>query len=110
MFPLAEVTVLDISIFDHLPLSLELIRKMYILKTHRFRFESMWVKEKDYLHIIQNCWLEMVGHSITNKIDYCCLQLKEWDGGMVKEFKVKMGEYKRRLKELRSRQDRYGIN
>lgn len=68
MFPLAEVTVLNKSTSDHLPLNLPLNWKMYIPKKHRFRFESMWVKEKDCLHIIQNYWLEMVGRSTTDKI------------------------------------------
>lgn len=70
MFPAAEVTVLDVSTSDHLPLSLQLNKKMYVPKTHRFRFESMWVKEKDCLHIIQSCWLEMAGRDITDKIEY----------------------------------------
>lgn len=70
----------------------------------------MWVKEKDCLHIIQNCWQEMADSSITEKIQYCCLRLEEWGGGMVEEIKVKMRKYKRRLKQLRSRRDKYGIN
>lgn len=53
-FPLAEVTVLDITTSDHLTLNLQLNKKIYVPKTHRFRFESMWVKEKDCLHFIQN--------------------------------------------------------
>lgn len=93
MFPLAEVTELDVSTSDHLPLNLQLNRKIYVPKTHRFLFENMWPKEKDCLHIIQQCWLEMVGYSITDKIQYCCLKLEEWGGGMVKDFKVKIREY-----------------
>ena len=93
MFPLAEVVALDISTSDHLPISLQLNKKMYVLKTHRFRFESMWVKEKECLHIIKNCWAEMADHNITEKIEFCCVKLEEWGGGgMVKKFKEHVRE------------------
>lgn len=49
-------------------------------------------------------------HNITDKIQYCCLKLEEWGGGMVKEFRVKIMEYKQRLKSLRSRRDAHGIS
>lgn len=109
MFPLAEVNVLDVSTSDHLPLNLRLNRKMYVPKPHSFRFEDMWLREKDCLHIIQNCWEERMGCSITDKLQYCCLRLEEWGGGMVKEFKVKLQDYRQRLKSLRSRRDMHGI-
>lgn len=110
MFPRAEFTVMDVTTSDHLPLSLQLNRTMYVPKVHRFRFENMWLKEKDCLHIIQQSWLEMSAYSISEKIHYCCVKLEEWGGGMTKEFKEKIREYKKRLKHLRSRGDRYGVN
>lgn len=109
MFPLAEVNVLDVSTSDHLPLNLQLNRKMYVPKPHRFRFEDMWLREKDCLHIIKKCWEERMGSSITDKLQYCCLRLEEWGGGTVKDFKVKLKDYRQRLKSLRSRRDMHGI-
>lgn len=35
---------------------------------------------------------------------------EEWGGGMVKEFKVKIKDYKQKLKKLRLRKDRHGMN
>lgn len=77
MFPFADITVMDVSSSDHLPLYLQLNRKMYALRTHRFRFGNMWVKEKECLNIIQLCWSKMRDHSITDKIQYCWLKLEE---------------------------------
>ena len=77
LFPRAEVIVLDVSTSDHLPLNLQLNRKIFVPKSHRFRFENMWLKEKDCLHIVQSCWREMANQSIMHKIDYCCLKLEE---------------------------------
>ncbi|XP_074346276.1 uncharacterized protein LOC141685051 [Apium graveolens] len=109
LFPHAEVIVLDVSTSDHLPLNLQLNRKMFAPKSHRFRFENMWLKEKDCLHIVQTCWREMIDQIIMQKIKFCCLKLEEWGGGMIKEFKGKIKNYKQRLKNLRSRRDRDGI-
>ncbi|XP_074374269.1 uncharacterized protein LOC141714661 [Apium graveolens] len=77
MFPDTDVKVLDMSASDHLPLHLQLNRKMYVPKKHIFEFENMWLKEKDCLHIIQQCWAEMANHGITEKIQHCCLKLEE---------------------------------
>lgn len=109
MFPSADITVIDVSTSDHLPLSLQLNKKMYAPKTHRFRFENMWLKEKDCLNIIHMCWSSMAGHSIMEKIQFCCLKLEEWGGGTVKEFRTKIKEYKWRLKRMRSRRDEMGV-
>lgn len=108
LFPMAEITVLDVSTSDHLPLSLQLNKKMYAPKTHRLWFENMWLKEKDCLHIIQKCWWEMAERSIIEKIQYCSVKLEKWGRGMVKEFKIKK-EYNQRLNNLRSRRDGHGI-
>lgn len=50
-----------------------------------------------------------MGCSITDKLQYCCLRLEEWGGGTGKDFKIKLKDYRHRLKRLRSRRDMYGI-
>lgn len=69
----------------------------------------MWLKEKECLHIIQKCWSLMENYSIADKINDCCLKLEEWGGGLSNDFKVKIGEYKKKLKKLRSRRCEFGI-
>lgn len=77
MFPLANITVLDVTTSDHLPLSLKLNRKMNVPKLHRFLFENMWLRETECAHIIQKCWQELTNHTITEKIQYCGVKLEE---------------------------------
>lgn len=77
MFSDAEVTVLDVSSSDHLPLSLKLNKQMYVPRSHRFRFENMWLREKDCVHIVQSSWSEMSNRDIMSKIEFCCIKLEE---------------------------------
>lgn len=41
MFSMAEIKVLHVSTFDHLPLFLELNKKVYVPKVRRFKFENV---------------------------------------------------------------------
>lgn len=109
MFPCAAITVMDVSSSDHLPLNLQLNRTMYVPRTQRFRFENMWLKDKECLNIIQVCWTSMKDHNIIDKIQYYCFKLEEWGGGTVKEFKAKLREYKSKLRQLRSRRYVHGV-
>lgn len=44
---------------DHLPLFLDLRKILYVPKGKRFRFENIWIREKDYFNLINNCWADM---------------------------------------------------
>lgn len=88
LFPAAE-TVLEVTTSDHLPLSLQLNKQIYVPRRPRFRFENMWIRDKDYLSIIQECWNAMNGNDIMEKIQYCCFKLEEWGGGRCGILNVK---------------------
>lgn len=47
LFPSAEVRVLEVTTSDHLSLYLQLNMQVYVPKSKRFRFENVWIKEKD---------------------------------------------------------------
>lgn len=109
MFPLAKVNVLEISTSDHLPLHLQLNRQMYVPKGYRFRFENIWLREKDCFNIIQQCWCEHAGIYIIEKLQMCCFKLEQWGGGMMKETNKKLNECRQKLRGLRSWRDAYGV-
>lgn len=78
MFPSAEINVLEVSTSDHLPLFLELKRRVYIPKVRRFKFENVWIREDECAKVIQESWEQVEGRSIIDKMEYCCLKLEEW--------------------------------
>lgn len=109
LFPLAEVRVLDVATSDHLPLYLQLNKQVYKKRDRRFRFENIWLKEKECENVVKHGWRDTEGLSIMEKIQYCGIKLQEWGGGISNEFKQQAKEFRDRLKKLRSRRDTYGI-
>ncbi|XP_074378461.1 uncharacterized protein LOC141719998 [Apium graveolens] len=110
LFPQAEVQVLEVATSDHLPLYLQLNKKVYRRKERRFRFENSWLRESECEIVVKNGWNEAVELELMAKINFCGLKLQEWGGGISCEYKKKGQEYRYRLRKLRSRRDRQGIN
>lgn len=44
---MAEVHVMEVSTSDHLPIIVELNRQVYVVKSQRFRFENLWLREHE---------------------------------------------------------------
>ncbi|XP_074328042.1 uncharacterized protein LOC141665954 [Apium graveolens] len=92
LFPEAEVEVIEVATSDHLPLYLQLNRRVYMPKEKKFRFENIWVREKECRNIVKHGWEAGETRDIVHKIKSCGEKLQEW------------GE------KLRSRRDTQGIN
>lgn len=56
LFPLAVVKVFEVATSDHLPLHLQLNKQVYVLKEKCFRFENIWLREKDCKTVVKNGW------------------------------------------------------
>ncbi|XP_074364697.1 uncharacterized protein LOC141705706 [Apium graveolens] len=56
LFPEVVVKVGDVSTSDHIPIFPSLNRKVYVQKGRRFKFENMWIREKDCYGLIKDCW------------------------------------------------------
>lgn len=54
LFLEAEVHVIEVAIYGHLPLHLKLNKKVYMSKESRFRFENVWLREKDCHEVVKN--------------------------------------------------------
>ncbi|XP_074346881.1 uncharacterized protein LOC141685690 [Apium graveolens] len=105
LFPSAEIIVHEVSTSDHMPLCLQLNRQVYMPRSKRFRFENMWIQENECRNIIQECWNGEHSCDIMHKMARCCVKLEEWEGGMIKELKLKMSNYRREMQRLRARRD-----
>lgn len=68
MFPSAEVRVIEVATSDHLPIHLLLNKKVYVPKCKRFRFENVWVKEKECFNLVKNSWEITQGKELLDKI------------------------------------------
>lgn len=101
--------MIEVATSDHLPLFLQLNRKVYEPQGHRFRFENVWLREKECLNVVRNGWDRAVGMDIMSKIRLCAEKLQQWGGGLSKEYNVKMQQCRLKLKKFRSRRDYQGI-
>ncbi|XP_074327069.1 uncharacterized protein LOC141665009 [Apium graveolens] len=109
LFPTAEIQVPNVAPSDHLPLHLQLNKRVYVPKERRFRFENVWVKEKECLNLVKQSWESTEGEELIDKIKYCCMKLEEWGGGVSTEYKRKILICKERLSKFMSRRDVQGI-
>lgn len=109
LFPSAEVHVLEVAPSDHLPLYLQLNKRVYLPRSKRFKFENVWLKEKDCVNMVKENWSYMEDHEILEKLQYVCLKLEEWGGGIGQEYKQKMKNCRVQLRKFRSRRDRHGV-
>ncbi|XP_074352478.1 uncharacterized protein LOC141691607 [Apium graveolens] len=109
MFLLAEVTVLEVTTSDHLPLMLQLHRKVFEKRRCRFKFENIWIGEREYRNIVQECWRQDGERDLMEKIMSCSLKLEEWGGGLIREMKVQIGKYRKEMQRYRSRRDTFEI-
>ncbi|XP_074369830.1 uncharacterized protein LOC141711313 [Apium graveolens] len=96
MFPLGEVTVLEVTTSDHLPLMLQLHRKVFEKRRRRFKFENIWIGERECRNIVQEWWRQDGERDLMEKIMSCSLKLEEWGGGLIREMKVQIGKYRKK--------------
>ncbi|XP_074337634.1 uncharacterized protein LOC141674831 [Apium graveolens] len=108
-FPNAEVIVHEMSTSDHVPIMLQLNKQVYLPKGRRFRFENMWIKEKECYNIIKDCWNEDVSIDIFDKMGRCCIRLEEWGGGLIKDLRKKLKLCRQEMQVLRGRRDSVGV-
>ncbi|XP_074326720.1 uncharacterized protein LOC141664667 [Apium graveolens] len=109
LFLSAVVKVLDGPTSDHLPLLLDLSKKVYIPKAKCFRFENIWIRERDCLNVINNFWTDMATSDLLETLAQCCLKLEEWGGGLVKEMKENLKLYRNQMKKFCARRDAQGL-
>lgn len=65
--------------FDHLSLWLQLNRQVYVPRGRRFRFENIWINDKDCRGIIQAAWHQSGYCKLLNKVAFDVL---DWRNGV----------------------------
>lgn len=101
--------MLEVATSDHLPLFLQINKQVYRSKEKRFRFENVWLREKECMQVVKNGWEEAEDRNLLEKIEFCGVKLQEWGGGLSNEYKKQSLELRTRLRKLRSRRDVQGV-
>lgn len=101
---------MEVAKSDNLPLYLYLKKQVYHPKERRFRFENLWLGEKECEVVVRNGWNEASGMDIMDKLKLCGISLQEWGGGLASEHRQQSKTYRAKLIKLRSQRDVCGIN
>lgn len=109
LFPMAEVQVIEVTTSDHLPLLLQINKQVYAPKERKFKFENVWIWERECKNIVKNGWEVAGGSDIVEKIRVYGVRLQEWGGGTHTKYRLHVQECRRLLRNLRSRRDEAGI-
>ncbi|EEF43404.1 conserved hypothetical protein [Ricinus communis] len=105
MFRQAEVWSLDTTSSDHLPLYLDLKRKIFVPKSMRFRFENVWLHERDCREVVSRSWEQHEGHNVLGKISRSGLVLAKWGRAITQNFRRNLERCRNSMKHLRNRRD-----
>ncbi|XP_024042719.1 uncharacterized protein LOC112099547 [Citrus clementina] len=70
-FARVKVMSLEASCSDHLPIFMDLNPINTTSRHKRFRFENLWLRERDCVEVITNSWNSSSGCSIQQKISRC---------------------------------------
>ncbi|XP_024041771.1 uncharacterized protein LOC112098974 [Citrus clementina] len=109
LFPTAKVWSLEASCFDHLPIFLDPKPSTPIPRHNLFRFENLWMRESEYEDIIGRSWSSTAGLPIQQKLNVCGVDLLNWGGKLVRDFRNRIAGYKKKMNVLRGRKDQEGL-
>ncbi|XP_057790813.1 uncharacterized protein LOC131007918 [Salvia miltiorrhiza] len=68
LFPEATLTPLTVPMSDHVALLLKCQGTMNALAIRRFHFENKWCLEPDVPHVVRDCWTNLYGINIMERL------------------------------------------
>ncbi|KAH9722180.1 reverse transcriptase domain-containing protein [Citrus sinensis] len=100
---------LEASCSDHLPIFMDLNPINTTSRHKRFRFENLWLRERDCVEVITNSWNSSSGCSIQQKISRCGADLFQWGGHLARDFRKRISDCKCLMARLRGRRDQGSV-
>lgn len=99
-FPLCNLKVLHTSCSDHEPLLLDLIHANVSIKVFRFRFENIWLKEKNFIKDVSAVWRELPVMHLLPKLLSVSTYMARWGRTFFHKFREKIKSHKANLDRL----------
>ena len=104
-----EVTSLEATCSDHLPIFMDPIPIAHTSRHNRFRFENLWLRERDCADMINISWDSSSGCSIQQKISKCGADLIQWGGHLARDFRKRISDCKSIVARYQGRKDHVGV-
>ncbi|KAK6140574.1 hypothetical protein DH2020_025681 [Rehmannia glutinosa] len=108
-FPNCKIWNLEASMSDHSPILLELGLRYRIKKVRKFRFENVWLREKECKSVVQEGWNKGVSDTLLGRIEMCGAELFKWGDILRNSFNTRIKEAKSKMKTFRGGRDQYSV-
>ncbi|XP_052299532.1 uncharacterized protein LOC127903030 [Citrus sinensis] len=108
-FARVKVMSLEASCSDHLPIFMDPNPINTTSRHKRFRFENLWLRERDCVEVITNSCNSSSGCSIQQKISRCGADLFQWGGHLARDFRKRISDCKCLMARLRGRRDQGSV-
>lgn len=99
-FPLCHLKVLHTAASDHEPLLLDLLRVDIPMRTFRFRFENMWLREPSFIEEVSKTWRELPKSHLLPKLFVVSLFMARWGKSFFHKFREKLKNHKANISRL----------
>ncbi|XP_073019349.1 uncharacterized protein [Primulina eburnea] len=105
LFPNAQLSNLVASISDHSPLFLRTTQPEIFLQKRKFRFKNKWLREPDFMELVQNSWNAESSQDLLPRMERCSELLLKWGKRRFVAFKRSINLYKQKMEQLRNLSD-----
>lgn len=109
MFDNAKGEAAETPVSDHLPIILWPILTEKTRRIRRFRFENLWLKERNCRAIVADCWNATRGNNLGSRLGVCSKALWKWGRKFTDNLQAEINYSTNQMKMLRHRTDRNGI-
>ncbi|XP_057774984.1 uncharacterized protein LOC130993963 [Salvia miltiorrhiza] len=109
-FPGALLCPVTATISDHVPILLKCIASEPSSHKHRFRFENKWCMDSDLPNVIRDCWTNLSGINIIDRLSAVSESLSIWAAGRNSHERRLKRQLEERIKRLQGRNDLLAID
>ncbi|XP_057779716.1 uncharacterized protein LOC130998302 [Salvia miltiorrhiza] len=105
LFPNAMVSSLLAPISDHAPIILKCNGMPSPLSPRRFRFENKWCLEPEFPNIVRDCWTNLSGIHITDRLMAVSDAITVWASHLRSNERATKARIQQRIAALQGRRD-----
>ncbi|XP_057794267.1 uncharacterized protein LOC131010650 [Salvia miltiorrhiza] len=110
LFPDAALSTYVVPMSDHTPIILNMEGFPTTTSRRKFRFENKWCLEPDLPGVVKNCWTNLHGITIVEKLLAVSDSIATWAQNLHRDERGKKKKLQHIISSLQGRGDPYAIN
>ncbi|XP_073066021.1 uncharacterized protein [Primulina eburnea] len=110
IFPQAKLFNQSAPLSDHNPILLQTETPTQFAKRRGFRFENTWLNEPGFTEVVKQSWEKSHVTRLSDRLAMTADSLQQWGRRVTHKYRYEIEKCKRKIEELRSRDDRESVN